>query len=482
MSVEVKPDSPRKSRTQKRQNQCSFNLLKDHQPEQVASRFLASQCIGNTLALRYWKGSYWKWRDGRYVEVSDGDMQNQLVVALGQSYSNIRRNDVSNVMMNIAARSSVTDCESMPQWFDGSDEVARTWQPEDTFATKSHIIHLPSLVSGLDHHKVAATPLYFNAVAADYEFDIEARPPARWLQFLDELFDDDDESKGLLRQWFGYCLTGDTRQQKIMLMVGPKRSGKGTIASVLRALVGNGNCCAPTLAGLSTNFGLQPLIGKTLAILGDARISNRTDVAATTERLLSISGEDAQTIDRKHKEPITIQLPTRFTIISNELPRLNDASGALAGRLVILRFTRSFFGNEDKSLRTALHAERQSILNWAIGGWAELRERGRFIEPRASQDLVDQMADIASPITAFVGDCCKIENSGLESLDQLYESFRRWSESNGIGQPMTKAIFSRDLGAAYPDLSRSRASSGAGDGKRKRFIRGIALVDRRGQF
>lgn len=477
MSVEIKSDSPGKSRPQKRQNQGGFNPLKDHQPEHVASRFLSSQCIGDTLALRYWKGSYWKWSDGRYVEMSDDDMRNQLVLALGQSYSNIRSSDVSNIMMNIAARSSVTDCEAMPQWLGGTENAARKWRHEDTFVTKSHIIHLPSLSAGAKHHKIAATPAYFNSVATDYEFDPSAAEPVKWLRFLDELFDGDSESIELLRQWFGYCLTGDTRQQKIMLMLGPKRSGKGTIASVLRALVGDSNCCAPTLASLGTNFGLQPLVGKSLAIIGDARLSGRTDIAATTERLLSISGEDAQTIDLKFKVPITRQLPVRFMVISNELPRLNDASGAIAGRLVILRSRKSFFGKEDHSLRETFYAERQSILLWAIGGWAALRECGRFIEPAASRDLVEQMADIVSPINAFVSDCCDIESSAVESLDRLYNSFCTWSEANGVGQPLTKPIFSRDLTTAFPELSRSKSSTGNTGRTRKLIIRGIKLAD-----
>ncbi|MCZ6737546.1 MAG: hypothetical protein O7B77_06175, partial [Actinobacteria bacterium] len=51
---------------------------------------------------------------------------------------------------------------------------------------------------------------------------------------------------------FGYALTQDTRQQKLFLIVGPKRSGKGTIARVLTAMVGADNVCNPTLASLST--------------------------------------------------------------------------------------------------------------------------------------------------------------------------------------------------------------------------------------
>ena len=130
---------------------------------------------------------------------------------------------------------------------------------------------------------------------------------------------------------------GDTRQQKIFLFVGPRRGGKGTIGRVLTGLLGPHNVAAPTMAGLSTNFGLQPLIGKPLALVSDARLSGRADGQVGVERLLSISGEDSLTIDRKYRDPWTGRLSTRFLILTNELPRLSDSSGALASRFVAVR-------------------------------------------------------------------------------------------------------------------------------------------------
>ena len=56
-------------------------------------------------------------------------------------------------------------------------------------------------------------------------------------------------------------------------------------------------------------------------------------MSIVVERLLSISGEDTLTVDRKYREPWTGQLPTRIVILSNELPRLTDSSGALASRI-----------------------------------------------------------------------------------------------------------------------------------------------------
>lgn len=450
--------------------------LGDVPPEDVADLFLASQRNDGHSTLRFWAGSYWKWLNGRYVELTTSDIRSNLVRELQRSYKEIKTQDVGHVLLNVSAGCSVMSCIGMPRWLDGGDEIARTWRPEDTFTTKSHIVHLPSLVSGQTPYSVPSTPAYFNAIAADYDFAADAAKPVRWFQFLNELFGDDTESKELLRQWFGYCLTPDTRQHKIMLMVGPPRSGKGTIGRIMRSLVGDDNCCAPTLSSLATNFGISPLLGKTLAIIGDARLSGRVDVSATTERLLSISGEDSQTIDRKHREPVTTQLKTRFMVISNELPRLNDASGALAGRLLILKFTRSFLNSEDKALQSVLETEKQGILAWAIGGWAALRDRGRFVQPKASRDLVEQMADIASPITSFVADCCDIEPNACVALDRLYESFRTWSESNGIERPVSKPVFSRDLSAAYPSLSRYRPNSGDGATSRKTNVLGIKIA------
>ena len=44
-----------------------------------------------------------------------------------------------------------------------------------------------------------------------------------------------------LQEIFGYVLTPDTSQQKIGMIVGPKRSGKGLIGRTLRRLVGERN-------------------------------------------------------------------------------------------------------------------------------------------------------------------------------------------------------------------------------------------------
>jgi len=317
---------------------------------------------------------------------------------------------------------------------------------DELLSCRNGIVHLPTRRT----HPHTAELFALNAL--DYNFEPSAPAPAEWLGFLRDLFGDDAEAVDTLQELFGYFALPDTRQHKIAMLVGPKRSGKGTIGRVLTALLGPPNVCAPTLASLSENFGLWPLLHKRLAIIGDARLSGRTDQQAVVERLLSISGEDSITVDRKYLLPWSGRLPTRFLILSNELPRLSDASGAMASRFVLLSLTRSWYGNEDHELTDRLLGELPGILNWAIVGWQRLQERGHFVQPQSSADALQELEDLSSPIRAFVRERCDVAPGLRVEVSALYERWREWCTSTGRSHPGNVQTFGRDVRAAFPDL------------------------------
>jgi putative DNA primase/helicase len=269
---------------------------------------------------------------------------------------------VADVMQALGGETIVPSSLAPPCWLPDPDAGPEPFPAGETLACANGLLHLPSCATG-PPRLVPHTPRFLSFNALAYNFDPLAPAPGQWQSFLSEdLWPKDPQSVETLQDWFGYCLAPDTSLQKILAIIGPPRSGKGTIARVLRALVGIDNTAGPTLAGLGTNFGLSPLLGKTLAVISDARLSGRTDAAVVTERLLSVSGEDAQTIDRKNMSHVTCQLPVRFMILTNELPGLNDPSGALVGRLIVLRQTRSWYGKEDSKLTGRLLTELPGIL------------------------------------------------------------------------------------------------------------------------
>ena len=75
----------------------------------------------------------------------------------------------------------------------------------------------------------------------------------------------------LLKQWYGYVLSGRTDLQKMLMWLGPKRGGKGTVARLMKRLVGPDAYAGMTVEALRRNFALQNLIDKSLVVFPDER-------------------------------------------------------------------------------------------------------------------------------------------------------------------------------------------------------------------
>ena len=376
---------------------------------------------------------------------------------------NPNRAKVADVLGALAAAAQLPARVRAPAWLDDQPGLSAI----EILACANGLLHLPT------RKLLPHTPKFFGVNAVDYAYEATPKQPTLWLSFLKSLWPDDPESIDTLQELFGLLLTSDTRQQKAFLIVGPKRSGKGTIARVLIALLGPDNVAGPTLNSLSQNFGLAPMIGKPLAVISDARLSGRADAHVITERILSITGEDSLSIDRKFLPAWTGRLPTRFLIMTNELPKLSDASGALASRFIILRLTRSFYGQEDMTLASRLLDERSSILGWAMVGLDRLMKRGHFVQPGSALQAVRDLEDLASPIGAFVRDRCLLRERYSIECNELFGEWVTWCGDNGRDRKGTTQVFGRDLTAAFPQVETKQMRTRTG--KRLRFYCGIAL-------
>jgi putative DNA primase/helicase len=164
------------------------------------------------------------------------------------------------------------------------------------------------------------------------------------------------------------------------------------------------------------------------------------------------------------------RVPTCY--ISNELPRLSDASCALASRFIMLVLSQSFYGREDQTLPARLLTELPGILNWTITGWRRLAKRGHFVQPRSALDYVQQLEDLASPIGAFLRDRCKLGAGYAIGINRLFKAWVEWCTEQGRDRPGHAQSFGRDLRTAIPEL---RVTQPRGSEERSRFYQGIGL-------
>jgi putative DNA primase/helicase len=445
-------------------------------PMAVAREFIEQCGRADTgeLTFRHWRGGWWVWRQSHWREIDDREMRSMLYrYTENATYVNAKgkvvpwapnRSRIGNLAEALSAVTLLAADIDQPTWLDG--RVSGT------------IVATANGLLDVEHQQLHPhSPLFFNQTAVPFDYDPDVRPPYKWLSFLAELWSEDEAAGNALGEWFGYVLSGRLDLHKILLVVGPTRGGKGVIARILGALVGQQNVAGPTLSSLGGEFGLAPLLGKTLAVISDARFVGKNG-NVVVERLLSISGEDSLTVNRKYRDQWTGKLPCRLHIVSNELPRLRDASAAIIGRIIVLMLSRSWLGQEDHSLEVSLLDELPGILNWALAGLHRLTvvNRNTFTRVSAADEVIATMRDLASPVAAFVRERCEVGGSDCEiGVEHLYTDYKGWAENNGHAKS-SKQVFGRDLHAAFPTIRIKRLGTEQ-SGKRRRNYVGLKLKE-----
>jgi putative DNA primase/helicase len=416
--------------------------------------------------IYHWQSVFMVYADGCYIELSKDGLRARVYpfLEIGAAGKPFKPDHVNAMVDALKATVYLDEKTPVPCWLD-----APTVALPDLLICKNGALDLVTRVM----HQLTAR--LFATIRLPVDFDAAAPPPTEWLKFLASLWPDDQESIDTLQEIFGLMLTPVTNFQKIFLLKGPKRSGKGTILRTLAKLLGADNVAAPALSTIADQYGMQCLIGKLAALIGDARISVRSDkMPVVVERLLSISGEDSPNVPRKFLPDWTGRLPTRFFMSSNELPHLDDPSGAMASRFVILNLRESFIGREDLGLERKLTKELTSILNWSLEGRARLMARGRFVQPATAAKLVEQMSELSSTVARFVRECCAVGPGHKVLKAELFKAWQDWCAINGK-RAGESSMFGRDLCAAYTDVEETRPRDPT-TGKQLPMYAGIAIT------
>ncbi len=456
-------------------------VFDSHAPLLIADALINERFLWNEhRTIQYCSEAFWYWNGIKYVELEEGALRQVIYSFLRDAKAKDNDGHLDSFNPNKFKVDQIVDalCAICHQshhpsngviWLDGREGP----DPRYLIAFRNGLLNINDYLENPSTSLIPHTPLLLNVNALTFDFDPSYPEPNEWLQFLNAIWPGDLESIQTLQEWAGYLLVHDTRFHKILLIVGPPRSGKGTIGRILMALLGAFNVVGPTLSSLAGDFGLQPFLNKMLALIADARLSSKGNNSIILERLLSISGEDPLTINRKFLLPLTVQLPTRIMIMSNELPDVRDASGALAKRYLVLTLKKSWVEKEDTLLYSRLVKELPGILLWALEGLVRLQKRGKFIQPASSTQSIEELEAMTSPIKAFVSERCVIKPQAMVSVADLFGAWRSWCDVTGYPHAGSVQSFGKNLHAAFPEIERNRPQE---DSTRERCYKGISLT------
>lgn len=268
----------------------------------------------------------------------------------------------------------------------------------------------------------------------DFDYDPRARCPT-FEAFLNSSLvhpgtkQTDHEMVAMTLQALGYSLTARTDLKASFWLYGVPDSGKSTLLSLIRSIMGTlSNSVDLNQLGEKT-FMLAEIIGKRVVTFPE--VGSDTKLNEEIYKVI-VGGSDEVWTDVKGKKGIAFRPISKFWWGMNNLPRVNDRSGALFNRLKLIRFNRTFTAAErDGDLLNKIVAERSGIFNRLVEYLTILNESG-WIKVSQSEEKLAEFRLESDTERTFLDNCCDIHPKNTIQSSELYAAYKDWCERSGF--------------------------------------------------
>jgi len=221
----------------------------------------------------------------------------------------------------------------------------------------------------------------------------------------------DDALRAYMQRFCGLCLTGLTNEERLWIWHGAGRNGKGTLTSLMEAMLGDELYAAINFATLASD----KYISGSAASPDVARLRGKRLVVATEkhsqrmideERIKKLTGGDSITARHLNKEEMQFHAQFKLVLTVNERPHMNVVDDAIRERVVLVPFTSRFVredGTVDLTLKDRLREKEglEAALAWAVEGLRAYRAEGLGSCEAIDRETAAYMAEM-NPLVDFV--------------------------------------------------------------------------------
>ncbi len=268
----------------------------------------------------------------------------------------------------------------------------------------------------------------------------------RWLVFLSEIMNGDNELIEYLQRAIGFSLTGEPAEE-FFILHGCGANGKSTFLKAVMALLGEDYAVQTPIQTLMIKQGPNT-IPNDVARLRGARLivaaEGEENMRLATGLVKQLTGKDRVAARFLHSEYFEFVVSGKLWIGTNHLPRIGDTSLAMWRRLKRIPFTVTIPPERrDPHLIKKLVKELPGILNWAIEGCLKWQKDG-LKEPGAVTIATDKYRTESDFAERFLVDHCVRKITAEVKVKDLYENYRKWAEE-GNERPVSKRRFNLAL-------------------------------------
>ena len=272
----------------------------------------------------------------------------------------------------------------------------------------------------------------------------------RFLKFLRQASGGDAALIGFLQRWFGYCLTGITREHALIFLYGPGGNGKGVLLQTIGAIL-HDYCVTAAMETFTASRGERHPTD--LAMLHGARLVITTETeegqAWAEARIKALTGGDAISARFMRRNFFTYIPTFKLTVSGNHKPVLRNVDDAARRRFNMVPFLYKP-SEPDTKLSDNLKDEWPGILRWMIDGCLAWQREG-LVPPSSVIEATGAYFFEQDIFAQWIDERCEVGTGLGASNDSLVRSWRSFVVKRGE-EPRT----SRWLGASLDRLGYRR--------------------------
>lgn len=337
--------------------------------------------------------------------------------------------------------------------------LAQVYVPvnDDYFDQDNHLINTKNGYVDLrngEFHKSNKDMMF--SMMADAEYDKGAKP-TKWLNFLDRVFDGNQELIDFIQRGAGYSLTGEINEEVLFLLLGDGGNGKSTFLETLKAALGS---YTNNINVSSLGFRAEGSIKNDWAKLKGARL------VSTSEPSKGFKFDEGQLKDMTGGEEVTSRFlfgeefnytPNfKLWIATNHKPVIVGEDDGIWRRFMLIPFDVKFEGKDKNDrLKQELLEELPGILQWAIDGAVEWYRIG-LNPPTIVTDAVDEYRGDMDVIGKFIEENCIVGSGKQVKASEVWSRFKEWTATN-LHDPTNHTLFGQEFVKRF---DRKRTSSG----------------------
>lgn len=279
---------------------------------------------------------------------------------------------------------------------------------------------------------------------APVEYDPEA-PFPQWSKFLNTIMAGNRNIIDFLQLAHGYSLTGDTREQVIIIEHGGGANGKSTKQDIIREILGD---YAKTTSfntflarnGEATRNDLAALSGTRFVSASEMTDGKRLDEGVVKQ----LCGGDEITARFLYGEYFTFRPSFKIWLACNHRPIIKDTSHAMWRRIRLIPFNVTISeAEQDKELPKKLRNESAGILTWMVQGCLKWNIEGLCM-PKEVKAATEGYRAEQDTLASFLDEYSISDPAGQVKAGDLYDAYEKWSEENGE-MPQSQRKFTQCL-------------------------------------